>query len=68
MGSPEEKAFTIREIAALTGFSRQTITRMFQKEKGVLVIDRPEAMHKRKYRSIRIPRAVCDRVLRRFTV
>ena len=68
MGSPEEKAFTIREIAALTGFSRQTIPRMFEREKGVLVIDRPEAMHKRKYRSIRIPRVVYERVMRKLSV
>ena len=64
----EEPALTVAEAAALTGFSRQTITRMFEKEKGTLVIDRPEEMHKRRYRSIRIPRAVFDRVVRGLTI
>jgi hypothetical protein len=41
---------------------------MFEREPGVLVIARPEAMHKRKYRSIRIPHHVYERVVRRITV
>jgi predicted DNA-binding transcriptional regulator AlpA len=66
---PDEKpALTIAEVAELTGFSRQTITRLFQAEKGVIVIEHPEKMHKRGYRSVRIPRAVFDRVIRRLTV
>jgi transcriptional regulator GlxA family with amidase domain len=51
-------AYTLDDVAALTGFSRRTITRMFESERGVLVLARPESMHKRRYRSIRIPRAV----------
>jgi hypothetical protein len=58
--------FTVAEVAELTGFSRQTVTRMFEDEPGVLVICRPETMHKRSYRSIRIPRTVYERVVRRF--
>ena len=61
-------ALTVREIAGLTGFSRQTVTRMFENEKGVLVVARPEEMHKRGYRSIRIPREVYERVVRRLSV
>jgi len=61
-------AYTVREVAALTGFSRQTVARMFEKEKGVLVVGRPETLHKRSYRSIRIPRAVYERVIRRLSV
>jgi hypothetical protein len=30
--------------------------RLFEDEEGVLVLNRPEKMHKRRYRSIRIPR------------
>ena len=56
------------EVPALTGFSRQTVTRMFEREKGVLVLARPESLHKRSYRSIRIPRAVYERVVRKLAV
>lgn len=59
---------TIAEVSALTGLSRQTVTRMFEKEKGVIVLSRPETMHKRSYRSIRIPRAVYERVIAGITV
>ena len=31
---PEKEAFTVAEGAELTGFSRQTVTRMFEEEKG----------------------------------
>jgi hypothetical protein len=65
---PNKQAFTVAEVAALTGFSRDTITRMFDSEKGVLVMSRPESLHKRRYRSIRIPRAVYERVIERLRV
>ena len=57
---------TVAEIAELTGFSRQTVTRIFEKEPGVLVLQRPESMHKRKYRSIRIPQSVYERVVEKL--
>jgi len=40
------------EVAVLTGYSRATVTALFEKEPGVLVIERPEARIKRRYRSI----------------
>lgn len=49
---------TVAEVAALTGFSRQTVTRLFEHEKGVIILSRPETAHKRSYRRIRIPRRV----------
>ena len=60
--------YTVAEVAALTGFSRSTVIRMFEKERGVLIIERPESMHKRRYRSLRIPRAVYERVIGKLTV
>jgi hypothetical protein len=63
----EKQAYTVAEVAGLTGFSRQTITRMFEKEKGVLILKRPERMHKREYRNIRIPRPVLEKVIRGIT-
>ncbi|GAA3760785.1 hypothetical protein GCM10022270_18970 [Terriglobus aquaticus] len=59
----EDKAvLTIEEAAALLGFSRQTATRLFENEPGVLILKRPETLHKRQYRCIRIPRAVFELV------
>ena len=68
MNVPDKPAYTVAEVAALTGFSRWTVTRMFENEKGVLVLERPESMRKRGYRSIRIPRAVYERMVNKLTV
>jgi predicted DNA-binding transcriptional regulator AlpA len=62
------EVYTVAEVAAMTGFSRQTITRMFEREPGVIVIQRPETMHKRRHRTIRIPRPVYVRVIRKITI
>jgi len=59
--------YTVREVADITGLSRNTISRMFESEPGVIVIARAEQMNKQRYRSIRIPRAVYERVIRRIT-
>ncbi len=68
----EKLVYTVAEVAALTGLSRQTVTRLFQKEPGVIVLQRPrvETMHKTKrvYSSVRIPRAVYERVLAQLRV
>lgn len=61
-------AYTVSEVAELTGFSSATVTKLFEKERGVIVLARPEKMHKRGYRSIRIPHAVYERVIGRLTV
>jgi len=55
---------TVAEIAQLTGRSARTIIRWFEREPGtIVVLDRPETMHKRRYRTLRIPRAVFQRVI-----
>lgn len=64
----DKQTYTAREVAALMGFSVPTIIKMFEKEKGVIIVARPERLNKRRYRSIRIPRAVYERVLRKITV
>jgi hypothetical protein len=63
MNALDKPALTIAEATTLTGFSVPTITRPFQSEPGVLVIARPTKMNKRRYRSVRIPRAVYERVI-----
>ena len=34
-------ALSVAEVAGFTGYSRQTVTKMFEDEPGVLVINRP---------------------------
>jgi hypothetical protein len=64
----DKPALTVADVAALTGMSKQTVIRLFEKERGVLILGRPESLHKRRYRSIRIPRVVYDRVIGRLSV
>jgi hypothetical protein len=64
----DKQAYSVAEVAAITGFSRQTITRLFEHEKGVLIVGRAETLHKRAYRSIRIPHPVVERVMQKLTV
>ena len=64
----EKQAYTVAEVAALTGFSGQTVTRVFRNEPGVLLMGRARSDKKRRYQSIRIPRAVYERVVCRLRV
>jgi predicted DNA-binding transcriptional regulator AlpA len=66
----KKATYSINEVAAMTGWSRQTVTRLFERERGVLILERPQDFRtgKRKYRSIRIPRAVYERVVSRIAV
>lgn len=64
----EKDVFTVSDVAAMTGWSRQTIIRMFQDERGTLIRPTPERLHKRGYRSIRIPRFVYERVIGKVSV
>jgi hypothetical protein len=58
----DEQHFKPDELAELWGVSGDTIRRLFRDVPGVLVIDRPEEMHKRSYCSMRIPESVAKRV------
>lgn len=64
----DKPVYSVAEVAALIGFSVKTGTRLFEHEPGVLVLERPERLHKRRYRSIRIPRHVYLRVVNRLAV
>jgi hypothetical protein len=57
----DKPAYTVAEVAALMGFSRQIVTEMFENERGVIV--RQGAAR----RALRIPRAVYLRVLARVS-
>jgi transcriptional regulator GlxA family with amidase domain len=64
----EKPALSVKDVAALMGLSERSIVRLFEHERGVIVLGRPETLHKRRYRSLRIPRAVYERVIGRLTV
>jgi hypothetical protein len=62
----ENQLLTVSEIAAMTGRSRRTIIRWFENEPGVVLLeifDHPEKLHKRRYRTMRIPRHVFERIV-----
>ena len=63
----EQQVYTINELATMLGLSRQTVIRLFENESGIILIERPETMHKKRHRTIRVPRAVYQRVLHKIT-
>jgi hypothetical protein len=64
-----ENILTIPEISARLKIDRHTVTRLFQDERGVLIFGNDETQkHRRKYRSIRVPESVVNRVLARLAV
>src|SRR5215831_2435587 len=63
-----EKPYTVREVCELTGWSVQTIIRIFTQERGTLIyeVDRPR--QRASYRNIRIPRHVFRRVMQKLSL
>jgi hypothetical protein len=67
MASPEdailsEPYLTPAEIAELWRVSVDTVIRLFEHEPDVLILAKPAAKQKRRYRTIRIPNSVLVRV------
>jgi len=62
-----KEVYTIGDLVPLTGFSRATLTRLFEKQPGIILLERPEKLHNRRYRSMRIPRAIVLRVFPMLT-
>jgi hypothetical protein len=72
-GAEQTPAFAARhyspaELGELWGLSADSIRKLFLREPGVLVIAEGSAHGKRRYRTLRIPAAVAERVHRRLTV
>jgi hypothetical protein len=63
MWSVDEPPYTLGEAARLLGVSRETATRLFVGEEGVLILSAPGARRKMR----RIPRPVFNRVLSRLS-
>ncbi len=58
----ETQIYTVADVAKMTGCSRRTIVRVFERERGVLILK------KSKRRTLRIPRPVYERVIKRLSV
>jgi AraC-like DNA-binding protein len=61
----EDELYTVAEIAAKLKISADKVTRMFEDEPGVIDLGAPELMHKRRYRLLRIPGSVLNRILQK---
>jgi hypothetical protein len=65
----QEKYLTVAEVAALLRLDRHVVTGMFAGESGVVVLGNAETVRGcRKYRQLRIPQSVLNRVVARNTV
>jgi hypothetical protein len=65
-GAAMERHFTPDELGKLWNLSADTVRRLFEREPGVLVIERTGARAGR-YRTLRMPESVVTRVHRRLT-
>ena len=64
-----EPFLTVPEIAKILRVDRHTVCRIFANEPGVVVIGNRETRRgQRKYRMLRVPTAVLNRVVARMTV
>ncbi|MFY9562056.1 MAG: hypothetical protein WAQ52_17625 [Terriglobales bacterium] len=59
----QEQFYTVAEAAEILKVSTDKVTRMFGDEPGVLDLGQAEQLHKRRYRVLRIPHSVFNRVL-----
>ena len=67
--APLETHYSVAQIAEAWGVSTDTVRRMFQQEAGVIVIEPARGRYsRRRYRTLRIPASVADRVHRRLSV
>ena len=68
MSAEVETPYTVSQVCKLTGLSARTVTKLFENEPGTIVYEVRNSRRKRaSYRTIKIPRHVYERVLRRYT-
>jgi hypothetical protein len=64
-----ETHYSVAQVAAQWGLSEDTLRRLFEAEPGVLVIEpRRGRFSRRRYRTLRIPESVAERVHRRLSI
>ena len=64
--APAERHYRPSEVAELWKFNVETIRRLFQDELGILVLQSPVKKGRRRYKTIRIPQSVLERVHKRL--
>jgi hypothetical protein len=62
-----ERHYAVAEISDIWGLSPQVVRELFEREPGVLVIGDKPTFGKRRYRTLRIPATVMERVHRRLS-
>ena len=64
-----EKFRTVAQVAQMLGVSKDTVRRLFADEPGIIDLGRHEtAQGRRRYRLLRIPDSVLDRIIYRKRV
>ena len=63
---PVERHYAPSEVAEPWNLSVEVIRRLFQNEPGVLVFEAPVKKGRRRYKTIRIPQSVLERVHKRL--
>ena len=63
-----ERCYSPEQLADLWALSSDTVRRIFEHEAGVLAIERPRVYGKRRYRTLRIPESVAQRVYNRLAL
>jgi hypothetical protein len=63
-----ERHYAVAEIAALWNLSGDKVREIFEQEPGVLMIGDRNPRAKRRYRTLRIPQTVVDRVHKRLSL
>ena len=61
-----EKHYSVIEIAKLWALSEKTVRRIFEREPDVIHWSTEEKLHKRVYRTLRVPETVLHRVHRKL--
>ncbi|MGA2072569.1 MAG: hypothetical protein ABSH52_03620 [Terriglobia bacterium] len=62
-----ERFYTVAEIGEAWKLSPDKVRRLFQDEPGVLVLENRGIVSRRRYRTLRIPECVLERVTRRLS-
>jgi hypothetical protein len=57
-----ERHYSVSEVARLWNLSERTIRRLFAEEPDIVEFGHEESLHKRAYRTVRIPESVLLRV------
>lgn len=63
----DERHFTPQELADMWKVSVQTVREIFEREEGVLKIGRDGTRTRRRYKTLRIPESVAERVHTRLS-